>query len=71
MDKRVTKTILAIVLLIVGIAVTAIFNWNVFALNLPTWVKIPSIIVGIPLMVWGLSLLVLTYILLVFKKEQY
>ncbi|MCL2343012.1 MAG: hypothetical protein FWC62_03820 [Firmicutes bacterium] len=61
MDKRVTKTILAIVLIVVGIAVTVIFNWNVFALNLPDWAKILSIIVGIPLMVWGLSLLVLTY----------
>lgn len=60
MDKRVTKTIIAIILIIVGIAVLAIFNWNVFELDLPEWAKIPSTIVGIPLMVWGSSSLVLT-----------
>jgi len=60
MDKRVTKTILAIVLIIVGIAVLAIFNWNVFALNLPEWAFIPSTIVGMPLIIWGGMLLVLT-----------
>lgn len=60
MEKRVTKTIIAIVLIIIGIAVLAIFNWNVFELDLPEWAKIPSTIVGMPLMVWGGMLLVRT-----------
>jgi len=60
MDKR-TKTIIGIVLLIVGIAVLAIFTWNVFALNLPTWAYIPSGIIGYPFIIWGGMLLVLTY----------
>ena len=59
MDKR-TKTILAIVLALVGLAVLVIFNWNVFSLVLPNWAYIPSGIVGYPLAIWGISLLVLT-----------
>jgi len=60
MDKRVTKTILAIVLLIVGIAVSAVFFLNVFGLDLPEWAFL-SAIVGIPLVVWGIMLLFFTY----------
>ncbi len=48
MDKTSMKTAMAIALIIVGIAVLAIFNWNVFALDLLAWAKIPSTIVGIP-----------------------
>ena len=59
MDKR-TKTIIAIVLLIVGIAALVIFVGNVFALSLPTWANILSTIIGILLLVWGAMLLVLT-----------
>ncbi|MCL2766514.1 MAG: hypothetical protein FWD21_02375 [Peptococcaceae bacterium] len=47
------KKAIAIVLIIVGIAILAIFNWNVFSLDLPIWANIPSTIVGIPLLVWG------------------
>jgi len=60
MDTRVRKTMIAIVLFIVGIAVLAIFNWNLLALDLPVWTYIPSTIVGIPLLSWGITLLVLT-----------
>ena len=60
MDKRVRKTIIAIVLSIVGIVVLAIFSWNLFALDLPEWAYIPSTIVGIPLLSWGITILILT-----------
>ena len=60
-DNRVKKTIIAIVLLIVGIVVLMIFSWNLLALDLPVWVYIPSVIVGIPLLSWGIMLLVITY----------
>ena len=60
MDKRVTKIIIAIVLIIVGVAVLAIFNWNVFELDLPPWVKILSTIIGIPFMIWAVSSLLNT-----------
>jgi len=61
MDKRTKKTVLAIVLIVVGIVVLTVFTWNVFALDLPDWAYIPSGIVGYPLVIWGASLLVLTY----------
>ena len=60
MDKRVTRIILAIVLVIVGFAIMAVFNWNVFGLDLPEWAGIPSTIVGIPVAGWGVWRLVLT-----------
>ncbi len=56
MKKR--NTIIAIILIIVGLAVLAIYRWNIFDLNLPIWAKIPSTIVGIPFMIWGVMLLV-------------
>ena len=52
------KKALAIILLIVGLAVIAIFNWNLLSLDLPEWATIPSTIVGIPLMIWGLMILI-------------
>lgn len=60
MDKRVTKTIVGIVLILVGFAVLAIFNWNIFALNLPEWADIPATIIGMPLPVWGTMYIVNT-----------
>jgi len=61
MDRRAGKTVLAIVLIIVGFAVLAVFSWNVFSLDLPDWAYIPSGIVGYPLAIFGVSLLVLTF----------
>ena len=60
MDKRVKKTILAIVMTIIGFVVLAVFTWNVFALDLPDWVYFASGIVGYPLAIWSVSLLILT-----------
>ena len=57
MDKRVKNTILAVVLIIVGIAVFAIFAGNVFGSGLPGWLEF----FGIPFVIWGLMLLISTY----------
>jgi len=57
-DTLVTKPIRAIVLLIVGIAILAIFYLNVFGLNLPEWAFL-SVIIGFPLVIWGLTSLIL------------
>ena len=56
MNKRVKNTILAVVLIIVGIAVFAIFAGNVFGSGLPSWLGF----IGIPFVIWGGMLLVLT-----------
>ncbi len=57
MDKRAKKTIIAIVLMIVGIAIFIIFD----GLDLPSWVKF----IGVPFVSWGLTSLILTY-----KKQK-
>ena len=53
-----SKKALAIILLIVGIAVLAIFNWNLLSLDLPEWATIPSTIVGVPFLIWGVMILI-------------
>ena len=62
MDKRSTKTAIAIVLLLVGIAVLAIFQLNVFTLDLPRWSYFASTTIGLALTIWGATLLIFTYI---------
>ena len=59
-DTLVLKPIIAIVLVIVGTAILAIFYLNVFGLNLPEWAFL-SALIGFPLVIWGVSSLVLTY----------
>lgn len=61
MEKRVKNTIIGIVLILIGFAVYAIFKMNVFALNLPAWIDIPAMVIGIPLPIFGVALIVNTY----------
>ena len=58
-DTLVIKPIIAAVLIIVGIAILAIFYLNVFELNLPEWAFL-SAIIGFPFVIWGLTSLILT-----------
>ena len=60
MDKRVIKTMTAIVGIVVGIAVWLVLAGNVFGLALPDWAYIVGTVIGIPLVVWGLMYLILS-----------
>lgn len=58
MESRAAKTAVGFALILAGVAVMVTFAWNIFGLNLPVWSNIPSIIVGIPLAIWGIMLIV-------------
>lgn len=61
MENRAARTVGGIILVLAGIAVLAIFSWNIFAFNLPEWANIPAMIIGILLPIWGLMFIINTY----------